>query len=130
MLLIPNRELTAKYINPKIAEMVLKTIANILLHNLKRNDIVAYYGHNIFAILITHSSLIETEDKVFKLSNALRNSSLFIGGKELKIKVKIGIGELSTNRKPEDSLICTFNALERANKIKSLHKNYDICNDL
>jgi len=130
MLLIPNRELTAKYIDKRVADLILKSIAKILQQNFKQNDIVSYYGHNIFAVMVTHSSIIETEDKIFKVSNALRSSALFIGGKEVKIKVKVGIGELSLNRRPEDSLICTFNALERANKVKNLHKNYDICDEM
>jgi diguanylate cyclase (GGDEF)-like protein len=130
LLLIPNRELTSKYIDQRIADLILKSIAKILQQNFKQSDIVSYYGHNIFAVMVTHSSLLETEEKIFKLSNALRNSALFIGGTEVKIKVKIGIGELSLNRKPEDSLICAFNALERANKVKSIHKNYELCNEM
>jgi diguanylate cyclase (GGDEF)-like protein len=130
LLLIPNRELTAKYIDKRVADLILKSIAKILQQNFKQNDVVSYYGHNIFAVMVTHSSLIETEDKIFKLSNALRSSALFIGGKEVKIKVKMGIGELSLNRRPEDSLICTFNALEKANKVKSFQKNYDICSEM
>jgi len=115
-LIIPHKTLTSKHVSPKIAFVILKTISNILLEHFKRNDVISYYGNNIFGVLLTRSNLDYSEEKIHQLVTALKSSSLFIGGKEINLKVKIGLSELLPNMKSEKSLLKALDALKIANK--------------
>jgi diguanylate cyclase (GGDEF)-like protein len=123
-LLIPHKKLTSQNLTPKVALVIAKTIAKILLEQFKRSDVVSYYGNNIFAILITHSNIRESEEKIERLSKALRKSSLFISGKEIELKVKVGLSELLPHRKIDTSLLKALDALKIANR--SEEKLYEV----
>jgi len=116
VLIIPHRSLTSIHLTPKIAFIIAKTLSKILLEHFSRNDIIAYYGNNIFGILVTHSALDVTEEKIEKLLLTLKKSSLFISGKEIELKVKIGVSELMSHIKTETSLLKTLDALKIANR--------------
>jgi len=116
ILIIPHRSLTSINLNPKLAFVISKTLSKILLEQFSRNDIIAYYGNSIFGILVTHSNVETTEEKVERLLLSLKKSSLFISGKEIELKVKIGISELLPNVKTETSLLKTLDALKKANR--------------
>jgi len=125
-LIIPHRKLTAKYLPQKIASIILKTIAKILMESFKRNDIVAYYGHNIFAVLVTHSTTQETGEKIKRFAKVLKNRPIFISDKEIKVSVKVGISELSPEVTVKESLIKALDALKKANRNeKSLYEVID-----
>jgi GGDEF domain-containing protein len=116
VLIIPHRSLTSIHLTPKIAFVIAKTLSKILLEHFSRNDIIAYYGNSIFGILVTHSALDVTEEKIERLLLALKKSSLFISGKEIELKVKIGVSELMSHIKTETSLLKTLDALKIANR--------------
>jgi diguanylate cyclase (GGDEF)-like protein len=123
-LLIPNRKLTAKNLTQRVAEAILKTIAKILMEFFKKSDVVSYYGNNIFAILMTHSTKEDSAEKIERLSWALKKSALFIGGREIELQVKSGIAELLPDRKIDKSLLKALDALKVANRSKD--KFYEI----
>lgn len=116
ILLIPHKSLTSQSLTSKIAFVISQTISKLLVEHFNRNDIISYYGNNIFSLLITHSNLKESEEKIERLFKILKNSSLFITGKEIKLIVKVGIADLRTDRKTETSLMKALNALKIANK--------------
>jgi diguanylate cyclase (GGDEF)-like protein len=124
LLLIPHRKLTVKHLTKKVAFAVLKTVSKILMEEFKRSDVVSYYGNSIFGVLLTHSTIRESEDKIGRLTKALKHSSLFIGGKEIELEVKIGLSDLSPNRKVENSLMKALDALKIANRSEA--KVYEI----
>ncbi len=122
-LIIPHRRLTAKYLTPKVANIILKTIARILKESFRRTDTVAYYGNGIFGVLITHSTLEESEDKIIKFNHRLKESALYVGDKKIDIRVKVGISELLPTRKVQESITKALEALQKANKSEtSLYK--------
>jgi len=116
ILIIPHKSLTSIHLTPKIAFVIAKTLSKILLEHFNRNDVIAYYGNSIFGILVTHSALDTTEEKIERLLLALKKSSLFISGKEIELKVKIGVSELMSHVKTETSLLKTLDALKIANR--------------
>jgi len=116
VLIIPHKTLTSKHVSKKMAFVILKTISNILLEQFNRNDVISYYGNNIFGVLLTRSNLVLTEEKINRLLIALKNSSLFIAGKEINLNVKIGVSELLSNIKSDKSLLKALEALKIANK--------------
>jgi hypothetical protein len=66
-------------------------------------------------VLLTHSGLKKSEEKIEKLILALRKSSLFIAGVNIELKVKIGLTELSNDLNVKTSLLKVFEALKLAN---------------
>ena len=84
---------------------------------------MAYYGNGIFGVLITHSTLEETEDKIIKFNHRLREAVLYVGDKKIDIRVKVGISELLPSRKVQESITKALEALQKANKSEtSLYK--------
>jgi diguanylate cyclase (GGDEF)-like protein len=124
LLLIPHRKLTVKHLTKKVAFAVLKTVSKILMEEFKRSDVVSYYGNSIFGVLLTHSTIKDSEDKIGRLTKALKHSALFIGGKEIELEVKIGLSDLSPNRKVENSLMKALDALKIANRSET--KVYEV----
>jgi len=114
-LIIPNKALTSQHLTSKVAFIISKTISKILQETFKRNDIVAYYGNGIFSVLVTHSDINQTKEKIKILFTALDNSALFISEKEVNIKVKVGISDFDSNIKVSKSLLKALDALKIAN---------------
>jgi diguanylate cyclase len=116
LLIIPHKSLTSVNLTPKVAFVISKTVAKILQQNTKRSDVVAYYGNNIFGIMLTHSDIERGREKILEFLEAFKESSLFIAGKEIEIKVKIGLAPLKSEGRVEDSLLLALDALKRANR--------------
>jgi diguanylate cyclase (GGDEF)-like protein len=116
LLIIPHKNLTPKTISKKVALVILKTIAKILKQETKESDVVAYYGNNIFGVMLSHYNIDDSEIKVKKLVHSFKESSLFVAGREVEIKVKIGIAPLDVNRKLESTLLTALDALKVANR--------------
>jgi diguanylate cyclase (GGDEF)-like protein len=116
LLLIPHKSLTSQNLSPKIAFIISKTIATILMQNSRRSDVVAYYGNNIFGVMLTHSDIAKSRDKLQKFITSFKESSLFIAGKEIEIKVKMGLTLLNSQKRVEDSLLSALEALKKANR--------------
>jgi diguanylate cyclase (GGDEF)-like protein len=115
-LLIPHKILTPQVISKKIASVILKTISKILKQESRHSDTVAYYGNNIFGFMMSHHNSSEAEDRLKKILHAFRESSLFVAGREVEIKVKLGVVQLDRSKKIETSLLQALEALKIANR--------------
>ncbi len=123
-LIIPHRKLTSPNLTQKLALIIAKAIAKVMNDSFGNSDIVAYYGNNIFAILLPHSNLHTGVKKIEKFIENLKSKSMIIAGKEIELIVKIGITELQIGRKLNFNLSRTLDALKIANRSQT--KIYEV----
>jgi len=106
--------------------VVNRFIAKILLKTSRRTDVISHLGEGMFAMLLKHTDKIGAMKTSERLSDIIRNSSMFIEGDELEVHIVIGISEIFANRSEIDILDCAYRKLDEAEQEEQLYK---ICED-
>ncbi|NPA30094.1 MAG: diguanylate cyclase [Epsilonproteobacteria bacterium] len=99
---------------PKIKQLVLRTVARLLLKTSRRSDIVAHYDGTIFAILMRHTALNNAEMAAERLKDLVSNTNFFVGDEEILLDVEIGIARIDVSRTTEQTVVCALKALDIA----------------
>jgi diguanylate cyclase (GGDEF)-like protein len=102
--------------------VVNRFIAKILLKTSRRTDIIAHLGNGIFGMLLKHTDRIGAMRTSERLSDMISNSSMFIEGDELEVKIVIGISEIFTEKSEIEIMDCSYSKLEEAQKENQLYK--------
>ena len=105
--------------NDKAILLMTKTLARLLLKTSRRSDIVAYYGNGIFAMLLKHTDIDSAKKASERLSYLVSNSNFFLADREIKLKISIGITNISSIHSVEEIVVSAMNAIDEAYKDSS-----------
>jgi len=111
-----SKELKHSVKNEKAIMLMTKTLARLLLKTSRRSDIVAHYGNGVFAMLLKHTDIDSAKQASERLSDLVANSSFFLADREIKLKVSIGVTNISAIHSVEEIVVSSMNAIDEAYK--------------
>ena len=91
----------------------------------RRTDIVAHLGDSIFGMLLKHTDRIGACQTVERLADMISNSTIFLEGEEINIKVIAGIVEIMQIEEVEKLLSFALEVMEKAQKDNVLYYTYE-----
>ncbi|MGI9382680.1 MAG: GGDEF domain-containing protein [Methyloligellaceae bacterium] len=98
-----------------VGDAALRHVAEFLLANVRRSDIVGRLGGDEFAIVLHRADASAAENKAFQLAGAIIAQPLVYGEFEIALDLSVGITEL-------DEADTVSEALERADRAMYRHK--------
>ncbi|HZF69489.1 diguanylate cyclase [Sulfuricurvum sp.] len=110
----------------KAQQLMVRTVARLLLKTSRRSDVVAHYGEGIFAMVLKHTDLESAKRASERLFDLVASSNFFLAEQEIQLRIAIGVAELNASVGVEQTLVCTLNAMEAADKEPTLR--YMVCN--
>lgn len=110
----------------KAQQLMVRTVARLLLKTSRRSDIVAHYGDGIFAMVLKHTDIESAKRASERLYDLVSSSNFFLAEKEIQLRIAIGVAELNATTGVEQTLVCTLNAMEEADN--NLTQHYMVCN--
>jgi len=110
----------------KAQQLMVRTVARLLLKTSRRSDIVAHYGEGIFAMVLKHTDIESAKRASERLYDLVASSNFFLAEQEIQLRIAIGVAELNASIGVEQTLVCTLNAMEAADKESSVR--YMVCN--
>ena len=111
-----SRELKQSIGNEKALVLMTRTIARLLLKTSRRSDTVAHYGNGVFAMLLKHTDIESAKKASDRLCYLVSNSNFFLGDREIKLKISIGITDIDTAYSVEETIVSVMNGVEKAYK--------------
>jgi len=102
--------------------LVNRFISKILLKTSRRTDIIAHLGDGYFGMLLKHTDRVGAMKTSERLADIISNSTMFIEGNELEVKVSIGISEILAEKSEMDIVNCVYQKLDEAQKENQLYK--------
>jgi len=117
-----SNELKASMKNEKAVTLMTRTIARLLLKTSRRSDIVAYYGHGAFVMLLKHTDIDSARKASERLCDLVSNSNFFLEDKEIQLKISIGITSVDTDSSVEEIILSAMDGMELA--YKNENKDY------
>ncbi len=115
----------SQIVNDKAKQLMVRTVARLLLKTSRRSDTVAHYGDGIFAMMLKHTDMESAKRAADRLYDLVSSTNFFLGEQEITLRIAIGVAEINPTRSVEHVLACTLDAMEEANESKN---NYVICN--
>jgi diguanylate cyclase len=109
----------------KVQHLIRRTVARLLMKTSRRSDIVAHYGHGVFAILMRHTSLTSAKMAAERLKDLVGNTNFFVGDREIILDVDIAIARIDLNRSMEQTITCALETLESVDDEK--HAPCGVC---
>lgn len=109
----------------KAQHLMVRTVARLLLKTSRRSDIVAHYGEGVFAMVLKHTDIESAKRASERLYDLVASSNFFLAEQEIQLRIAIGVAELQATTGVEQTLVCTLNAMEAADKESSLR--YMVC---
>ncbi len=116
MMVRANDEVLAQVGSTKVRQLILRTIARLLLKTSRRSDLIAHYDDGVFAILMRHTSLQNASMAAERLKDLVGNTNFFVGDQEIMLDVEIGIAQIDLDRSTEQTIVCALDALNIAKK--------------
>ena len=110
----------------KAQQLMVRTVARLLLKTSRRSDIVAHYGEGIFAMVLKHTDIESAKRASERLYDLVASSNFFLAEQEIQLRIAVGVAELNASIGVEQTLVCTLNAMENADKEPTLR--YMVCN--
>lgn len=120
-----SKETTETIQSEKAHQLMTRTVARLLLKTSRRSDIVAHYGEGVFAMVLKHTDIESAKKASERLYDLVASSNFFLAEQEIQLRIAIGVTELKASIAAEQSLVCTLNAMEEADKTSNTH--YLIC---
>ncbi|MDB2562032.1 GGDEF domain-containing protein [Sulfurimonas sp.] len=111
-----SRELRESIGNEKALLLMTRTIARLLLKTSRRSDTVAHYGNGVFAMLLKHTDIDSAMKASDRLCYLVSNSNFFLGDREIKLKISIGITDIDPEYSVEETIVSAMNGVEKAYK--------------
>lgn len=109
-----SRKTTETIQSEKAHQLMVRTVARLLLKTSRRSDIVAHYGDGTFAMVLKHTDIESAKRASDRLFELVSSSNFFIAEKEIQLRIAIGIVELNASTPVEELLVCSLNAMESA----------------
>jgi diguanylate cyclase len=110
----------------KAKQLMMRTVARLLLKTSRRSDTVAHYGDGIFSMLLKHTDIENAKRAAERLFDLVASTNFFLGEQEVSLRISIGLSEINPQNSVEHTITCTLDAMETANSDKKNH--YIICN--
>ncbi|HEX5330617.1 diguanylate cyclase [Sulfuricurvum sp.] len=110
----------------KAQQLMVRTVARLLLKTSRRSDIVAHYGGGIFAMVLKHTDIESAKRASERLFDLVASSNFFIAEKEIQLRIAIGVTELNATRGVDQTLVCTLESMDAAENNPKLR--YMVCN--
>jgi len=110
----------------KAKQLMVRTVARLLLKTSRRSDTVAHYGDGTFAMMLKHTDIESAKRAADRLFELVASTNFFLGEQEISLRIAIGVAEINPIHTVEHLLACTLDAMEAANNESKNH--YVICN--
>lgn len=110
----------------KAQQLMIRTVARLLLKTSRRSDIVAHYGEGIFAMVLKHTDIESAKHASERLYDLVASSNFFLAEQEIQLRIAIGVAEINVSVGVEQILVCTLNAMDTADNTSSVR--YIVCN--
>lgn len=108
------RSITADLKDRAMILVLLKSIAKLLLKTSRRSDILAYIGDGIFAMGLKNSDLPSAKKATERLIETAKTTNVFSDGKDIVLKIAIGISRVVPSKSAENILESSLSALSSA----------------
>lgn len=105
-----------KIVNLKERELFQKSIARLILKTSRRSDIIAYYGDNIFAIIMRHTDIANAQKACSRISELILSSSFFMDAKELEVDIELAIMPIDPDFTIEESIVTALETMPKTGK--------------
>ncbi len=83
-------------------DMIVKTIAKMILKRSKRSDIVAHYEDTIFLIVLRHTDLENAKIAVERIQEMIELSNFIVDSESIEVKLDFGLLQIVPNRTKEE----------------------------
>lgn len=110
----------------KAQQLMVRTVARLLLKTSRRSDIVAHYGGGVFAMVLKHTDIESAKRASERLFDLVSSSNFFIAEKEIQLRIAIGVTELNAATGVDQTLLGTIEAMDAAENNPKLR--YMVCN--
>jgi diguanylate cyclase (GGDEF)-like protein len=110
----------------KAQQLMVRTVARLLLKTSRRSDIVAHYGEGVFAMVLKHTDIESAKRASERLFDLVSSSNFFIAEQEIQLRIAIGVAEINASEGIEQILVGTLNAMEAADNDPKLR--FMVCN--
>jgi len=124
MMIRTSKELLEEIKSGRVRQVILKTIARLLVKASHRNDLIAIYDDDVFVILMCYTSIQNAKKTAEKLKELVNNANFFVEDSEIELDVDIGISRIDLKRSLEATLAC---ALEATTLCEKSSMPYGIC---
>lgn len=105
----------------KVRQLMVRTVARLLLKTSRRSDVVAHYGSGIFAIILKHTDIENAKRASDRLYDLVGSSNFFIAEQEITLRIAIGVSELNKDTTAENALLVTIEAMQESQKDSKDH---------
>ena len=119
-----SRDLKQSIGNEKALLLMTRTIARLLLKTSRRSDTVAHYGNGVFIMLLKHTDIDSAMKASDRLCELVSSSNFFLGDREIKLEISIGITDINTDYSVEETIVSVMNGVEKAYKNKE--RDYEV----
>lgn len=109
-----HRNIVDEVQSEKQIALINRTVSKLFLKTSRRSDVVAHIGDGVFSMLLKHTDVDNAVRAATRLSEMLAASHFFIGDKEVRLQISIGIIALSQDEEVEMILANALDAMEEA----------------
>jgi len=109
-----SKELSSTIKNPKEIVHMTKIIAKLLLKTSRRSDTVSYFGDGKFAMLLKYTDIENAKRTSARLCDLVSTSNMFIGDREIQLKISIGIANIDTEQTVEEIIVKAMDGIDKA----------------
>jgi diguanylate cyclase len=109
----------------KAQQLMVRTVARLLLKTSRRSDIVAHYGSGVFAVVLKHTDIESAKRASERLFDLVASSNFFIAEQEIQLRIAIGVTELNVATGVDQTLLSTIEAMDAAENNPKLR--YMVC---
>ncbi len=106
----------------KQVALINRTISKLFMKTSRRSDVVAHYGEGCFAMLLKHTDEQNASRAALRLADMMSASHFFIGDKEIKLEIAVGIASLSTQQDTETVMVRALDAMNGADEADETYK--------
>jgi diguanylate cyclase len=110
----------------KAQQLMVRTVARLLLKTSRRSDIVAHYGGGVFAMVLKHTDIESAKRASERLFDLVSSSNFFIAEQEIQLRIAIGATEINAANSVDQTLLGTLEAMDAAENNPKLR--YMVCN--
>ncbi len=93
-------------------DMIVKTIAKMILKRSRRSDVVTHYEENIFMIVLKHTDLENAKIAVERIEEMIELSNFIVDSESIDVKLHFALQQIVPNRTKEELLTRVLDKLK------------------
>ncbi len=94
-------------------DIVIKTVAKLIMDRSRRSDILAYYEDGVFLLLLKHTKLNEAKRAVESIKNFVSFSNFIIDSTPIQAKIDTSVVEISSDMSVDEVISDAIKGLKR-----------------